>query len=284
MNSNRIVFLTDGSRLGSSQCRGYDIAEKLNMPIDIPVNEIKKNDTVIMIKKFEKNVLLKTDRVYCDVVDGAPGLYPSLSAYPKIKIITLSSQGKWYLKSLLPKNKIIWIPHSHCNNEKTVRPDREVKRIIYNGTAQGFPISAWNKFQKKAKKEGFEVVRMHTVSNRENKKTLREKCCEEYYNSDIQVAFRHQNNSALPLIMKCATKLNNAGSFLIPSVAYPEPAFEYNYNEKGYYIPVKSIEEMVNMCIKLRDDYVFYSYYAYNAWYGSRKYHINRILKYYENL
>lgn len=281
---DKLVFLTDGTRMGSSKCRGYDIAEKLNCRIDIPVNKIKENDIVIMVKKLDKKVFDYTDNIYCDIVDGARGIYDELKKFESVKIMTLSPYGAEFIQNTFPNHEIVWIPHSHCNDENYIRPEREVKQIIYNGVNQGFPVGLWKKFSSKIEKYGLNAVRLHTIADKNNADQLRMRCCMAYYFSDIQVAFRKQEFTDMPLLMKCATKLNNAGSFAIPSVAYPEPAFEYNYNKAGAYIPVLSIDDMVEACVRLKENKQLYREIAFQSWLDAQKYHINKMIHWYEQL
>jgi hypothetical protein len=189
------------------------------------------------------------------------------------------AKKKWF-----PSNNVIYIPHSHCNNENAVRPDREVKAILYNGSLQGFPEKPWAEFKQKAEALGFIIKRDQTVDNKKSN-SVRQDCCDLYLSCDIQVSFRSSTIfENLPLVMKGPTKLNNAGSFCIPSVAYPEIAFTDNHGKPGQFLLATNIDEMIGWCSRLKFDSELYNSIAQNAYEDAQPYHIDEVVKYYKEL
>lgn len=295
---NRLVFLTNNNT-ESGRCRGFDIANYLDMPINIPVSDITSNDIVIMVKKFDPEVCRKSKHTYVDFMDGHDTLEScvlenSKELEDKISILTLDPHGAKLLKKYIFKQfDVTWIPHTHCNDNDVIRPvDREIKTIGYNGSDSGFEEEFWNLFSDNIQKHGFTAIRTNTITTgSDNAKQL---CCDFYYNLDIAVAFRptggkyvtrwHPEIIYSSVDLKCATKLNNASSFGVPSVAYPEHAFLWNYEKNGTFIPVYSLEEMIKACIYLRENLDSYQFVANKAREESKPYSIENISKLYLNL
>lgn len=285
--NKKLHLFTCRSGMGSDRCRGMDIAEKMGMPCDAGFQDIKDDDVVVMVKHFSPEVLKITKSIYVDIVDGCRGdTYDKIRRHENVTVITLTPSGaKWIKENWFPNHRVIWIPHTHCNNENRFRPPgRSVNTIMYNGTENGFHTHHWHKFASMARYEGFKVTRFHTIAQGCSS-DLRKDCCDAYFACDIQVAFRPPYYDAeLPLHLKSPTKLNNAGSFRIPSVAYPEVAFTHNYDRAGHFLRADTIEEMIQCCIKLRDETETYDSLAFSAWYHSQSCHIDKVVKYYERL
>ena len=293
MSDRKIHFFTCRTKKGSDRCRGMDIAEKMDMPCDEFCERIETDDVVVMVKRFDSAMLKRSNHVYVDIVDGCRGdTYEKIRQHEGVTIITLTPMGaEWVKKNWFPGHRVIWIPHTHCNDENQLRTERPVDTILYNGTLTGFAPHFWNEFEPLATREGFNVIRKHTITPlipkifRSQKQSLREICCDVYMGCDIQVAFRpHFEDKELPLHLKSPTKLNNAGSFRIPSVAYPEVAFTHNYGKGGHFVKVATVERMVQCCIELRDSPDTYSKIAFSAWIDAQPYHISKVIKYYERL
>ncbi|MHA1690355.1 MAG: glycosyltransferase [Candidatus Heimdallarchaeaceae archaeon] len=281
----KLFIYTRLTGIASDRCRGIDIAERLGCPIDVPYSEITSDDTILMIKHCNAKIFDRTQKIYVDIVDGFNGGYNFIASNPFITVVTMTAKAAEYAKKTwFPNNNIIWIPHSHCNNERVVRPDREVKVVLYNGFHLGFPLEHWKIFKQKIEAQGFKARRAQTIENK-NSPNLRLDCCNLYMSSDIQVSFRSSTPyKLLPLILKGPTKLNNAGSFRIPSVSYPESAFTDNHGEPGCFLPAKTIDEMVEQCVKLRDDKDLYNEIAQGAYESAQPYHIDEIIKYDEEM
>lgn len=283
----KIHFYTCRTGMGSDRCRGMDIAEKMKMPCDEPYGAIEADDIVLTVKHFNPAILEKSKHVYVDIVDGSRGpTYDTIRRHESVTVVTLTPMGaKWIKQSWFPNHRVIWIPHTHCNDENRIRPhERAVTTLMYNGTANGFAPAAWGEFVGRAKREGFEVVRKHTISS-PHSVDLRKDCCDAYLACDIQVAFRpHFEDAELPLHLKSATKLNNAASFRVPSVAYPETAFTHNYGKAGRFAAAETIEQMIQACMRLRDEPDMYRNLYFDAWVDAQPYHIDKVVKHYERL
>jgi len=284
-----IYFLTYWGKKGSSLVRGYSIAEQLRkdgieaaagqvyrdrseIKFDVPIKEINKNDTVIFVKQPPiPEIADKAGKVYIDVVEHTR--FTKELKNDQIGIITATPSGVEVYKKIYPENKVIWIPHPHCNNKNRIRPRRDPIAVLYDGGERGFPWKAWNQFSRSLVTEinQFTVIRGRSFFKREE-------ICWNLYHSDIFVSFRERSQVNIP-----PTKLNNAGSFKIPCIAFPESSFQDNYGKPGNYIPVFSLTEMVEQCLKLRDE-DYYNSVAEAAWRDAQPYHISKIVEYYKNL
>ena len=286
----RLVFFTNRSNLGSARCRGTEIAERIGVPCDPPFSEVQPDDTIVMVKKVYDEAVRRAKNFYCDVVDGMDfqADWNKLKVNGRIKVLTMTPESAAYAKkTFVPKHECGWTPHTHPNNENIVRPlNREVKRIIYNGTDAGFPKHYWNEFAEKAKAQGFEALRNHTIPIRNDRSSNRQRCCDMYLDSDIVVAFRRdlKVNPLFHMEMKSTTKLNTAASFCIPFVAFPEPGFHANCGYESVYVPVNTIDEMVAACVRLREDREHYEDIAIRSWKIAQHFHIDEVVKHYLKL
>lgn len=286
---SRLLFFADNNRIGSARCRGWDIAEAMGMPFNPPISEVTRDDAVIMIKRVIPEIVEKAKVAYCDIVDGHNGLKELIIANPKIRIIVFTPLAVEIIKREWGiKNEIIWIPHTHCNNENTQRPiDREVKVISYQGHGGGFTKKLWQKFTDLMKGKGF-VLKYYgnpVMNGKLPIETRRQACCKCYYETDISVSFRVDcPNTYYRGKLKCSTKLNNSGSFGVPTVAYPEPAFKNNINGNGCFIEADTIAKLVEGCLRLKDDKKLYREMAKQGIEDAVPAHINNVIKHYEEL
>lgn len=268
-----LVFYTKRNfHYGASLCRGYQIAEKLDSHCNPPIDAITADNTVIVVKRPFPELIGKVKKIYCDLVDGSPVTNGFVRNYPDVIIIVATPLAAECYKKRFPKHTIIWIPHHHCNFERQVRNRSEVKKIGYNGQQKGFPPELWSDFVEKVKPYGFECYRENEVRDRA-------KLCDYFMNIDISVSFRNKHLQAKP-----PTKLNNAGSFKIPTVAYPEPCFVTNHGGESHFVPASTIDEMVKACVRLRNEKQFYDTIAEKAWQDAQAYHIDEVMKYYRKL
>ena len=284
----RIVFFTGRGSTGGRLCRGIEIAEAGGWPCNPDPASVTKEDLVIMVKCIEPEAVKRAGRVYCDIIDGKMNLHRHIADRLNVGVIVQTSyniepaKARWF-----PNNEVIWLPHTHCNNERRQRRlGKPVKRIGYTGTTNGFLPGPWAEFTAMAEREGFEVVHNgNTILDPDFKGDRREECCRFYGGLDIAVAYRTSFwNVGNGPAMKGPTKLNNAGSFRIPTVAFPEWAFIYNLWEPGNFVPVMNLYEMVQACCRLRDEPKYYSRIASAAWRDAQAAHIDEVVQRYREL
>lgn len=288
-----IHFITNGTNKNSDRCRGVDIAHRLNFPIhkinDIDFTKINQQDLIISIKCYPNKPNIPSNQTYIDLVDSADEhLIKILKNNPEINALVQTPFNRIYLQDKFNlKNKIYPIRHCHCNNEKLKRFDdpfikNKIPILLYNGHPSGFENSL--EFKRKADKWGFKFKMVHTCNQYSGEKARKE-AIKLYREADIFLAFRTKPKRAgLPLKMKGPTKLNNAGSFGLPCVAYPEPAFATNFDKPGNFLRAKSFEDMIGWCMELKANADMYYQLGRMAYIDSTAFHIDNVINEYVEL
>lgn len=208
-------------------------------------------------------------RSYLDIVDAGRWLEWA-KAHPTIKVIASSVVAKNFLSEYLNRD-VVLIPHHHCNFERWVRPDREVKTVGILGSINSFRYPV-EKFRKQLSEIGLELKVGRGLRTREE-------VVEFYKSIDIHVTWRYKVSYAR---LKNTLKLSNACSFGIPTVACPERAYINEYG--GYYIPARTIDELISSIKFLKDNHTFYREYADKGVIKAEAYHIENISKLYLKL
>ena len=261
-------FFYSKRRKGSAMLRGIQMAEYLKAKKN--PKEGYENDVCIFVKIGWHDPYPK--RTYLDIIDAGKWL-PWLKSHPTIGVIATSKIAKEFLKEYLSRDDIRLIPHHHCNYERWVRPDREVKvvGIIGSKNAFRFPIE---EFRKRLKDIGLELK-----FNYSHIMKKREEVVNFFKEIDIHVTWRIKASCVL---LKNPLKLSNACSFGIPTVAYPERSFVSEYN--SYFFPVYSIDEMIDAIKLLKNNHDLYRWYAEKGIKKAEEYHIENIAKLYRQL
>ncbi len=214
-------------------------------------------------------------RSYCDVDDSEKSAQ-YLKTHLEVGVIANSQTAKDYLAKLLGRKDIVIIPHAYCNYERWVRPDREVKTVGIIGSITSFQYPL-DKFRDELKKIGLELL--YDVNYWDVYQYNRLKVCDFYKKIDIQVVWRPQ---MVTPYFKNPNKLVNAGSFGIPTVAYPERSFVNGWLE--HFIKVGSIEEMVMQIKMLKDHPGYYKKMSELALKKAEENHIEKIAELYRKL
>ena len=261
---------------GSGEIRGRQIAKALGAKCD-PEEKVSSNNVFIIVKAWPVDldkVVERFKRVYIDVVDGV-GLITLLAKFPTVRAIAISNMAKQYLSRRI-ENDIVTIPEHHCNFENVTRPDREVKTVGFIGYPGNFDLDI-DEVGARLGKIGMDFVWKMDFQTRYD-------VCEFYKNMDIQLTFRKWSNDLRePPELKNPLKLENAGSFRIPSVCYPEPNYVDEFGADKF-ISVRNLDEVVQGCTDLRMDADLYESVAKSAWQESQQYHINNIVPLYRKL
>jgi hypothetical protein len=266
-----ISFFGDlSAKNGSVLIRGKQVAEYLGYKIN--PNKGFSNDACIYVKTLPPRKYPK--KTYIDIVDGLI-LRNWLVEHPDTCAICMSEMASEFLERTIP-NKIFAIPQHHCNLNRVRREQREVRVVGYvgNRTQLHYSMSALSKMLSKINLE-FRVL---------TKFSRREDIVSFLREVDINIAFRgnpRPGNKRF-LLLKDPLKLSNAGSFGIPSVAFPEPAYKRYFD--GCYLEAKNIKDLVYGCYVLKKDPKLYAQYAKLAMDKSEKYHIQNTSKGYRNI
>lgn len=258
-------FFVNGHR-GAANIRGLQIATRLQGKLN-PEQEYA-DDICIFVKNLPQvDVPVRT---YIDIVDRIH-IIPKLKRFPTVGIIALTDIAQNYISEKLKGRHIVVIPQHHCNFERRCRPQREIKTVGYIGSSSGLMCNP-KILKKMFHKKGLSFLFRKNPSSRQQTTDFLNKI-------DINIAFRCRNNLNF---LKDSIKIYNAGSFGIPTVAYPTPSYECEF--KDHYLPVETIEDMVETCAELANNQSLYDDIAFKALEKSEAHHIDNIIPYYERL
>jgi hypothetical protein len=194
-----------------------------------------------------------------------------IAHYKEIRVISWSNAQFVRLQYLYPGRPIYLIPQHHCNFDNERIPNRP----ILNVGVVGPHTSVYHPLEDLCSRLKNVGLHFHVTRTPRNQ----QEAADAYRQLDIQLVFRN----ILPgLEYRSPLKVINAGSFGIPTVAFPEPAFEMEV--KDAYLPALTIEELVEGAHSLATDPSLYRHYAEAAHTVSKHYHIDKILDHYRNL
>ena len=258
-----ISFFTGSG--GSGIIRGKQIAERIGARLN-PVSGYE-NDICIYVKRAPPENYPKN--TYVDVVEDSEGLRWAYK-HQSVGVIASSLTIYEYLKPVF--KKIVFIPQHNCNFNHEIRPERDIRTagIVGNEAAFQYPL---DKLELKLNEAGFGLKTLI-----QKRFSDRQEIVDFYKSIDIQLVWRPGSDD----IIRNPLKLINACSFGIPTISYPEKDFFAEFH--GLYIPVKSIDQMVEECIKLRNSQTYYDKYSIGGLLTNSKYHISAICNLYEQL
>jgi hypothetical protein len=268
----RFFHVSDGHLMrGSSIIRADQIVEATGAKLN-PTDGYD-NDVCIYVKPSTKSLgdanhhLFTGGHPYLDVIDGYQWIEYLFHENPTLPVIACSL---WDYETLTRKlkNKVVFIPQQNCNFERFRRDRKEVTTVGMIGCRLG------NKYVPEDLEKRLNDVGLKLHVYGEFKK--REDVVNFYKNIDIQLVWRpwkkHLSN---PL------KIVNASSFGIPTVALKENAFK---ELDGYYLPVETIEELIEQVQALKSSPELYADYSKRCIEKSEEYHISNVVKMYQKL
>lgn len=256
----------------SGEIRGRQVAVRLGDGVVVDSNKVYADDVCVFIKNIPPdNVIKHVKCVYVDVVDGY-GLIPWLKEHSEVGVITSSPVGKTYLSEQLHRDDIIVIPPHHCNFERALRVQKEepiIQTVGFVGYIENLHLDV-DKVQEA-------LAELHIEFRTKTKFSIRQEVCDFYQGIDIQLTFRKPDDKINPAPkLRDVTKLINAGSFGIPTIACPEPTYVDEFD--GCFLPVESLEDIVEACRQLQQDGWLYYTLAKAALERAEQYHIDRVL------
>jgi len=238
------------TRGGSGEIRGTQMAEYLGGRVN-PQDDYE-NDICIYVKLQPPEDY--PERSYLDIIDE-PRRIKWLKKHPDIGVIASSQTGYEYLSGEL-ENKVVLIPHHHCNYDR-----ERTREKIAVGVVGGQGAIRNNEI-----KEKIEYIHFSEYKTRQD-------VVNAYKQIGIQIIWRNEDRP-----LKNPLKIINAASFGIPTIAYPEMAYE---EVEGYYRSVTSVQEMIDVIGYLT---AFTNYYRDGLVDFAEKYHIDNIAKLYKEL
>jgi hypothetical protein len=252
----------------SSRIRGEEIAEYAGFKLN--PRSGYENDVLIYVKPTGFGHI--KDGSFIDFLDGLQeGRFDLLKKRPKLIVIATSINSFEVLKKELPQHKITCIPHHHINFDNLTRTKRVINTCGYIGSPSPIAFKMYKEIGKAVRKLGMKFITCF------NYKT-RQEAIDFYKKIDILIVGAWQLGDPNP--HKIPTKLINAMSFKIPSIAYPLAGYK---EIEGFYLPAGNMEEVIAGIKKLKNK-EFYNEFAEKIYKKSENYHIARIARLYGKL
>ncbi|HUV42445.1 MAG TPA: hypothetical protein VMY36_00895 [Patescibacteria group bacterium] len=247
----------------STEIRGYQMAKFLGARIN-PKKKYK-NDVCIYLKPSNLDDIEDGDWV--DVLDGGKFI-KKLKKRPGINLIAASKRSYDWLKNHLA-NKVVLIPHHHLNWEGQRRERKEVNTCGYTGSVSPIAREIYGRIGRAVKEIGFDFVTCFKFEGREDAANF-------YKNIDILVIGGWELGDQS--IHKTPTKIINAASFGVPTVAYPLKSYK---EIEGYYLPANNMKELLAGVKKLKAEYDQWPEKLIKM---AEPYHIENVVKLYQKL
>jgi len=230
----RLVFCIN--EWASGEIRGMQMAHAVGGVVEPP--KFYSDDVLVCIKRLPPPDLVSYVKcVYVDVND-CYGLIPYLKGRLDVTPVAASRVGHKYLQEQLGRNNVLMIPGHHCNFERDVRVTGKVKTAGFIGYPENLQLGI-DELHKALDEIGIAFVAKVDAKSRED-------VCNFYKSIDIQICFRKKSETNPAPELRDPLKLINAGSFGIPTVAYPEPSYADEFN--GCFVPVRSLSEVIEVC------------------------------------
>jgi len=259
----RLVFYTNP--WASGEIRGRQMAFAVDGIVD--ADKIYSDDVLVFIKgQPPRRIIDYVRKVYVDVDDGWRAI-PFLKANPDVVPIAASVVGQRYLSEQLGRGDVLLIPGHHCNFERCIRVTSKVSAVGYIGYPENLHIDI------DVLRKALDAIDIHFVAKTDAKS--REDVCNFYKSIDIQVCFRKKNEMNPAPELRDPLKLINAGSFGIPTVAYPEPSYADEFD--GCFVEVSSLNDIVNQCMQFKNNAWLYHEMSMKAMQRAEQYHIDYI-------
>lgn len=258
-----MISIFSGHQLTSSKIRGIEMAEYLGAKFNPEVGE----GVCIHVKPKSLDKVKNGD--YVDFLDSDPFLIDLLKSRTRVKVIAASQCSYETLVKQLP-NEVVLIPSHHINQERKKRTRTEVNTCGYIGRHSPEAVAMYDEIAKELNKVGFNFTAKFSFPRRQDAVNL-------YMGIDLFVIGNYRGDDSPH---KIPTKVINAASFGIPTVAYPLRGYK---EIEGYYVPAKDNSELVAEVVKFKDqDY-------YSAWSAkvsdfAEQYHISKIAEMYRRL
>lgn len=272
-----MIFITNNMGWPSEHTRGYQIADALGCKVNEPIKSL--DETVVAVKTYlnpELNPNMdKMTNLYYDFIDDS-NMVQAAKRYPYAKIIVLTDLMKQVVGGQI-KNEIVILPEHSCNFEQAKRDRDEVKVVGYVGSRDCFDLDS-DEITDVLKQMGLEFKFLIC----ETDKVTRKDVCEFYKTIDIQLAYRLPEKDIRPDVYRNPLKIFNAGSFGIPTVAFPEIA--YRFTASTYFLEASSLDAIVSKCYCLKNDKKLYEFYSNRVFNWSKQFDIAKVAERYAKL
>ena len=245
-------------------------AEELASLIGARLNPTSGYEGDVIIHVKPRKLKLVRDGEYVDFLDGGKDLN-SLKDRPGVKIIAASQSSYEYLKANFP-NEIILIPSHHINFERLqhVRTSTNVLQCGYTGSPSPITFRLYKDIGKRLEAAGLAFKTCFDYKHRRDSVNF-------YQSIDVMVIGDFVGDDS---VHKIPTKIINAASFGVPTVAYPLQGYK---EIEGFYVRATTKEELVAEVLRFRDTR-YYNAFSQKVREMADRYHINNIAKLYEQL
>lgn len=250
---------------------GYIRAEQIAVYLGAKINPWNgfENDVCIFVK-WTPAIYKWGDR-WLDIVDRHQCLH-WLRKHEDCGVIAISKTAAEWIGNELPRHRITIIPQQHCNFDREKRPAREAQVVGYCGEYHTFaPFK--DEVRGHLAEIGLELRFYHEYHTRQD-------VIDFYKTIDIQLVWRLEPGYVKEL--KNPLKLSNAGSFGIPTVAYPEANFVAEWD--GCFVPATSLRAAIDQIDCLAKNDAHYHEMAERAELRAEEYHISKIAEKYRRL
>jgi hypothetical protein len=251
----------------SSRIRGEEMAAYLGEKYN--PTEGYENDLCIMIKP--KNLRRVKKEHWLDFSDSEDYLLEQLRKRPDIRIIAIAQHAYEYFKDNFP-NEVVLIPQHHLNWNREKRDRNGITTAGYIGRPGPTSFQVYDKIGHKLNKMGYNFLTCYNFKTRQD-------AIDFYKKIDFLVVW-NINKNHLDYLWGTATKIINAASFGIPSIA---KAQNYYKEFEGSYVSVSCLDELFEEAVKFRDEN-HYRMWSEKAEKASEDFHISRIADLYRAL
>jgi len=256
---------------GGAEIRGKQMAARLNGRYN-PKQDFAEDTCVYLLGTIPPE---EPAVAYHDILDAGLARIATVCRDTRGPLLAVSTAQVEWLRKHYPTRQHHLIPQHHCNFDRVQRPARPVQVV---GCLGGYTAIQWpsHGMQRMVGDLGLEWRFQDNVKSRE--------AVVAYYQTiDIQIVFRPTAMRHAEMVWhRNPLKLSNAGSFGIPTVAYPEPAFVQEW--AGACVFADTMDKIMREVKRLKDNPSWYAEMADRARLRAAQYHIDHIAGLYEAL
>jgi hypothetical protein len=272
MTTRAFSFFRD-LRGGGGTIRGGQMADALGGRVN-PESGYEDDVCIYVLGSHRRDAGPEVPYAYYDVMDCGLARLGRIEHRTKGGLIAVSQTQADELTRRNPGRAVYLLPQHHCNfaREARTRTDIKVVGCIGGDSAVQWPHDA--------------VARHLAAIGMEWKfephYAKRSVVLEFYRTIDVQISFRPTHPRYPNLLHMNPLKLSNAGSFGIPTVAYPEPAYVAEWRDDCLW--GGSIPDIVRTIRRFQTEPGLYAEMAGRARVRAEAYHIDRIAGLYRQL
>lgn len=265
-----------GNQLVSGYVRGRQVAEFLEVPFNPP----NHNDfTCVWVKRRVEPWW--PEKSWVDIMDAADLRGNIRDSGRPVGVIAFTTASYVYLLRFYKRfnHRVVLIPQHHCNFEKTLRPDREVRIVGFVGHKEGLSCGE-DELRAGLAEVGLELRCLYFGRSATQCRISRMDVVKFYEDIDIQVSFRWLRGMFHRF--KDNVRFLNAGSFGIPSVSAPEGNLLEHFADSA--ITAMTVTDLVRECGRLKNEPNYYKEMSKRVLEASQAYHISQIAPKYAEL